>query len=418
MKQATVRLLLLFWLPAISLTAQVSDSLPVYRFARQAVDTLTSPSFHGRGYVNGGDQRAAAYLAEQFRTMGLLSFSKNYFQQFKIRVNTFPRNMQVALDGKTLVPGVDYIVHEASGNGKGSYSLAHSTSADPIQGNKSDPHVQVRPASERNKPIVNPDKLPLVFIENKKLTADFSQESWTVPAVILLNSPKLDSSSSISFDIEHQLLKKYSTQNVIGYIKGSEFPDSFLVFSAHYDHLGQMGSATYFPGANDNASGTAMLLSLAHYFSQPEHRPRYSIAFMAFSAEEVGLLGSKFYTEHPYFPLKNIRFLLNLDIFGTGDEGITAVNGSVFPTEFAALKKINEEQHFLPDVKIRGKAANSDHYFFTEKGVPAFFIYTMGGIKAYHDVFDRSETLPLSKFVDLYHLILNFADYLQHPLKP
>jgi hypothetical protein len=59
-------------------------------------------------------------------------------------------------------------------------------------------------------------------------------------------------------------------------------------------------------------------------------------------------------------------------------------------------------------INARGKAANSDHYFFTEKGVPAFFIYTLGGIKAYHDVFDRPETLPLNEYDDLFKLIIGF----------
>jgi hypothetical protein len=102
-----------------------------------------------------------------------------------------------------------------------------------------------------------------------------------------------------------------------------------------------------------------------------------------------------------------------MDIMGTGEDGITVVNGSVFKPEFDALKKINDDNGFLKDVKIRGKAANSDHYLFAEKGVHACFIYTMGGIKAYHDIYDKSETLPLNKFEDLFSLIVHFGDYLQ-----
>ena len=134
---------------------------------------------------------------------------------------------------------------------------------------------------------------------------------------------------------------------------------------------------------------------------------------MAFCGEEVGLLGSKYYTEHPLFPMKNIRFLLNMDIMGTGEDGITVVNGSIFKTEFDKLKEINTQNNFIKDVKIRGKAANSDHYFFAENGVKACFIYTMGGIKAYHDIYDRAETLPLNEFENLFKLITKFGEYLQ-----
>jgi len=103
-----------------------------------------------------------------------------------------------------------------------------------------------------------------------------------------------------------------------------------------------------------------------------------------------------------------------MDIMGTGEEGITVVNGSVFKTEFDKLKEINTQHNFIKDVKIRGKAANSDHYFFAENGVKACFIYTMGGIKAYHDIYDRAETLPLNEFENLFKLITKFGDYLQN----
>ena len=218
---------------------------------------------------------------------------------------------------------------------------------------------------------------------------------------------------TVSFDITNEFIPYHLSQNVIGYVQGSVYPDSFIVYSAHYDHLGQMGKDVYFPGANDNASGCAMLLNLAKHYSKPENQPKYSIAFMAFCGEEVGLLGSKHYTENPLFPLKNIKFVFNMDIMGTGEEGITVVNGSVFKTEFDKLKEINAQNNFIKDVKIRGKSANSDHYFFSEKGVKAFFIYSMGGIKAYHDIFDRPETLPLNEFENLFKLITKFGDYLQ-----
>ena len=191
-------------------------------------------------------------------------------------------------------------------------------------------------------------------------------------------------------------------------VRGTAKPDSFIVLTGHYDHLGGMGSKTYFPGANDNASGISQLLSLARYYAQ--HPQRYTMAFICFSGEEAGLLGSKYFTENPLIPLSNIRFLVNMDIVGTGEEGITVVNATVYPKEFAMLKQINDEGHYLVKVASRGKAANSDHYFFAEKGVPAFFIYTMGGIKAYHDIYDRRETLPLTDFDNVYRLLLNFAD--------
>ena len=171
-----------------------------------------------------------------------------------------------------------------------------------------------------------------------------------------------------------------------------------------------MGSETYFPGANDNASGISLLLNLARYYGA--HPQPYSIAFICFAGEEAGLLGSKYFTEHPLVPLKNIRFLLNTDLAGTGEDGITVVNATEFPKEFALLNEVNDQQHLLKKINVRGKAANSDHYFFTEKGVPAFFFYTMGGITAYHDVLDKSATLPLNEHEDLFKLVVGFNNKL------
>ncbi|MFD1258415.1 M28 family metallopeptidase [Mucilaginibacter terrae] len=178
------------------------------------------------------------------------------------------------------------------------------------------------------------------------------------------------------------------------------------MFTAHYDHLGGMGSSTYFPGANDNASGISMLLGLAKYYAA--HPQPYTMAFICFAGEEAGILGSKYFTDHLLVPLNSIRFLINTDLAGTGNEGITVVNATLHAKEFELLKQVNAKGNYLVKVNSRGKAANSDHYWFTEKGVPAFFIYTMGGIKAYHDVFDISKTLPLNEYNDLFKLITGF----------
>jgi Zn-dependent M28 family amino/carboxypeptidase len=168
-----------------------------------------------------------------------------------------------------------------------------------------------------------------------------------------------------------------------------------------------MGSNTYFPGANDNASGTAMLFTMAKYFK--ENPSDYNVMFIAFAGEEAGLLGSKYFVENPILKLKKIKFLVNLDIMGSGEDGITAVNATVFEKEFELLQCINEEKKLLTKVKRRGPSANSDHYWFTENGVPAFFIYTMGPNKHYHDIFDTYEELSFREYDDITDLLITFV---------
>lgn len=355
-------------------------------YAHKVLDTLTSKSMHGRGYVEKGDKIAADYISQQFQKFNLNKFNKDYFQSFNLTVNTFPGDLYLKINGKTLFPGKDYIVDPASNGGKKDYNF-----------NKSD----------KTKSTI--EGMIAIKEEKKKLTLDVSHEVLKT-AFIVLQSAIPDTIKEVSFKIENKLLKDYQTQNVIGYVKGTVYPDSFLVFTAHYDHLGEMGRDTYFPGANDNASGITMLLNLAEYYSKKENAPKYSIAFIAFSGEEAGLIGSHYFVEHPLFSLSKIKFLINMDIMGTGDEGMMVVNGAVFDEEYNRLIAINNNKHYLTDIPKRPKAAISDHYFFTEAGVRCFFFYTLGGIKAYHDIYDKAETLPLTKFEDIFRLIRDFVE--------
>ena len=171
-----------------------------------------------------------------------------------------------------------------------------------------------------------------------------------------------------------------------------------------------MGANTYFPGANDNASGVAMLLDMATYYAQSP--PKKSVLLIGFGAEESGLVGSKHFVNNPTVLLEQINFVFNMDLMGTGSEGGMIVNGKVFEKHFEQLVEINNAGKYLPVLKKRGKAANSDHYWFSEKGIPSFFIYLMGGISAYHDVDDISKTLPLTKYEDSFRLIRDFIDEL------
>jgi len=357
-------------------------------FGRKLVDTLTSANFWGRGYTNDGMKKAADYLASQFQSYGLSPMSgKDYFQDFSYPVNTFPGKMEVAVNGKQLTPGKDFIVAAESKGVKAAGSL---TQADSVQ-------------------FVN-QKDRIIFKLEDKLTWEVAPEAVDFAIVQLDKKSVSLPLTSYQVNFENKTVKNFKASNICGVVKGTEKPDSFIFITAHYDHLGGMGKDTYFPGANDNASGVSLLMNLAHYYAA--HPQRYSIGFILFAGEEAGLLGSKYFTEHPLVSLKQIRFLINTDLAGTGEEGITVVNATEFPKEFEWMKKINEEQKLLTAVNARGKAANSDHYFFTEKGVPSFFFYTLGGIKAYHDVFDKAETLPLNEHEDLFKLIIAFNNKL------
>ena len=450
MKNVFASLVALF----IGLMAMGQDAAgwDIKKYGQALVGQLASKEFHGRGYVNDGDSLAAAFIAKELNLNGLESFTginnylDGYFQKFSFPVNTFPGKIKFSLSAKDKktkkqfvvesIPGVDMLVGAGSPSIKGEYETVVFDSTYAVSG-ESFEKFRKKIKSPATFIIVDDrgvtDKTKLDFFKKvktncfntigiidfwKKLTHTVSQrvENYT-EIKLLADSFRLDfgmlKKCKVFLEVENKFIPAHETQNLIAYVKGEQYPDSFVVFSAHYDHLGQMGKDVFFPGANDNASGIAMLLNLARYYSDHKHRPNYSIVFMAFAGEEAGLVGSTYFTMHPLFPLSRIRFLFNMDIMGTGDEGITVVNGTFFKPEFDELVKLNKTYDLLKEIKIRGKAANSDHYPFSEKGVKAFFIYSMGGIKAYHDVYDKAETLPLTRFDELFNLILHFSNYLQ-----
>ena len=199
---------------------------------------------------------------------------------------------------------------------------------------------------------------------------------------------------------------KLESQNVIAMLPARHKTDSCIVLAAHYDHLGTQGSI-FFPGANDNASGIATLLNLASYFQQHplEHT---NLVFIAFSGEEAGLIGSKYFVDHPLVPLKHMKFLINMDLMGNGTEGMMAVGGAEFVEDFKLLQTLNQELKTLPSISSRGNAPNSDHYFFLKNGVKGFFLYTMGGPSDYHDIYDTPKNLLLSKHDEILKLLQTF----------
>lgn len=393
-------------------------------YVQKVIKDLCSVEMAGRGYVKNGDKKAAEYIREELRNAKLRSFTPDYFQPFAFQVNTFSEEVLFVVDNRALVPGEHYVVSAGCPPISGTFNLVWVDSA--MIDNESS-YRKLEKKFLRNSFIV------LHQLKGKKLLHEdrlksIEQNGLKAKGIINASEKKLLWSVSTSWDpfvridvkegllkphqtsakiIVEPQLKGHNTQNVAGYFTGSKYKDSFVVFSAHYDHLGMMGKEAIFPGANDNASGVAMLLDLVKYYSK--NKPEYNVAFIFFAAEEAGLIGSYYYTQQPLFPLKKIALLLNLDLMGTGDKGLTAVNATEFPDEFQDLQLVNSTGDYLPSIQPRGKAQNSDHYYFTENGVKSFFFYLMGDYHFYHDVDDRAEVLPLSKYNEAFRLIVDFT---------
>ncbi len=436
----------------ITLSPAAAQDMPR---VRATIKKLTSPKLHGRGYVKQGERKAADYLRGRLRQLKLEPLAPDYTQPFTLDVNTFPGQFKLGFINtysRILRPGIDFIAAPESAAIPEMWS--HPFELDTLVfSDTSAVRKMVQPSSlmgRLNSTKVIPAKLPkgkqvaslLIRAQDEARIPSLSPEAQTFLnqfQLRLVLQPKLTASIAsfqssvarllisqaawpagfrypggvdpfIRITVDAQLQRSNPTQNLCAVVRGTAQPDSFLVVTAHYDHLGGMGRDTYFPGANDNASGVALLLELAAHYARPENRPACSIAFLLFGAEEAGLLGSRHFVQHPLVPLKQIKFLVNLDLLGTGEEGATVVNGRVHEVAFRQLLQLNEAGRYLPGLAARGRAANSDHFPFSGAGVPAFFLYTRGGSKAYHDVHDTPDKLSLAGFAGAYQLMRSFLD--------
>jgi Zn-dependent M28 family amino/carboxypeptidase len=175
------------------------------------------------------------------------------------------------------------------------------------------------------------------------------------------------------------------TRNVVGFLEGSDpkLREEVLIIGGHFDHVGyghygsrQGHRGKIHNGADDNASGTSAILELAEAFSRLETAPRRSILFLLFSGEERGLLGSKYYVDHPLIPLKKTVAMINLDMVGRGKgDAFTVFGTGTSPSFESLLKGINARTEH--DIKYRPEGTGpSDHSSFYHKGVPVLFFHT------------------------------------------
>lgn len=188
---------------------------------------------------------------------------------------------------------------------------------------------------------------------------------------------------TLDAELRHEIAPVRS-HNVVGLIRGSQRPDEYVLYTAHWDHVGVAerddgdgDRDRVFNGAIDNATGTAALLELAEAFAALERPPARSIVFLATTAEEQGLLGASHYVDHPLFPLPSTVGVINMDaLFPFGEtRGMTVVAlGSSELEEYMAEAAKRVDCALYPDPSPElGAFFRSDHYPFVKRGVPALF---------------------------------------------
>jgi hypothetical protein len=189
----------------------------------------------------------------------------------------------------------------------------------------------------------------------------------------------------------HPRLSNATASNVLALWPGSdpELGKETIILGAHHDHFGTQGGLM-FPGADDNASGTAILLEIARALATTGSRPKRSILFLSFAGEEQGLLGSRFYVSNPAFPLKSAKAMVNVDHAGVGNGkitvGLSKIEKAVAQT--AAAKVAMSEK-----LELFGLFPGGDHVPFAEAGVPTATIVTSGPHPDFHQPTDTPDKI-------------------------
>ncbi len=355
-----------------------SDSLAVIRFLQKEVRRLTA--FRGRGHGTADAARTVRYITQRFRKMG-----------YGVRVDTFPLSVYrltearvwVSADGRRwqkLRLGHDFVPAGFSKPIEGRWRV--DTSA-PQPDAAWLTHMPLSQALRQ----ARQGGAALLLLPQSKLIATVATAS-IAPSVIYIRDT-LPVPAFVKVQLRGRLIQTIGW-NVSAHLKGQK-SDSAWVIGAHYDHLGRIGRATFW-GANDNASGVACLLALADRMKKAP-TPPYDVWFVAFGAEELGLVGSQAWVQRPPYPLQRLRGMLNFDLMGFGEKGLAVVGGADQPDFWQRIDSLRKACGWDPPLLLRPNAPNSDHYPFREKGVPALFFYLEGGPGYYHDIYDRPGTL-------------------------
>jgi Peptidase family M28/PDZ domain/PA domain len=232
------------------------------------------------------------------------------------------------------------------------------------------------------------------------------------------NAPQsLELASDLRVELEVDVERKQAeVNNVIGYLPGET--DEYVVIGAHYDHLG-LGDENSLardkvgqihPGADDNASGTAGLIALAKAITS-QGKDRRGTLFMAFAGEEIGLLGSQHWTEHPTKPLEDAVAMLNMDMIGRVDNKVHVGGAGTAQAFQQMLDEAVKDAPFEVAASRSGYGA-SDHTSFTTKGIPVLFFFS--GLHAdYHKPSDTWDKINAAAAVEVLDIVDEVADDLR-----
>ncbi|MCF8241828.1 MAG: M20/M25/M40 family metallo-hydrolase [Melioribacteraceae bacterium] len=422
------------------------------------VKVLASEEYEGRLSGSDGYMKAADYVSNQFKEIGLEPFSKeSFFQKFNIEYNeVFPPVSLKLIDNQEVIKvyklGDDYIFRGFTGSGEITAPVVFAGYGISVPGYddyanidaagkiiiafKYNPKwklndVNWSPGTPRYKSKVAAENgaLGIMFVsfpndENPQKTIgstmhgdgvqnenfpqlhidlDVAEDFLTGSGFTLKElqtiiddnkkpySIELKTSSQILVNAKYD--KEKETVNVIGILPGidEKMKDEYVILGAHLDHVGQQGKEIYFPGANDNASGSAAVMEIAKAFVGNNIRPKRSIMFVLFASEESGLEGSSFLASNLGIDTNKVAAMLNMDCVGHGDS-IRLGNGKS-ALELWGLAKSLDSTYTKMTVNPTWSGGGADAAPFHQKGIPALYFVTTNSYTHLHYMTDTPGTL-------------------------
>lgn len=396
----------------------------IVQYLQQQVGYLSSDELKGRRAGDPGEILAADFIASKFKEIGLTPKGDNstYFQHFTINDGKeISKDNQLKLNGKILTAGVDFFPLSnspaASINAESSPSLNEKGQpwmldlAEAIQENKENPHFDVANLlTEKMIKAKEKGASAVIFFNSSSLDdkikfdpKDRSEPAPLPAAYINSNAQKqhlTDISSSYQIFANLSITPKIrKARNVIGYLDNQA--QYTIVIGAHFDHLGygedgnsmiRTGDLGIHNGADDNASGTSSMIELAFLLKKSKSK-LYNYLFIAFSAEELGLNGSKYFVENPSISLNTVNYMINMDMVGRMNDSTKTITVGGYGTSPSWKTMIDavKKKDFSIRVDSSGTGP-SDHTSFYRKDIPVLFFFT-GLHSDYHKPSDDADKI-------------------------
>lgn len=427
---------------------------------RARISFLASDQLRGRATPSRGLDIAADYVRSEFLRFGLKSTRGGYVQRYRLAMTDIGSGWSLVLRRgsrrATLRHRTDFWgVPWAAGTVEGRLRFVGSR---PPEGAVEDaetvwiaqldpgtiPREWLGAASAAGAVglvfVVHADIGPYVrdWLEDRESIYDLGDVEPNLPAVLILEEALASALERLGIEVEPSVeargivpsgariqlsadlsVETLAAPNVIGILPGSDrrLQDEYVLVSAHMDGLGvgpPVEGDSIYNGADDNASGTAALLEVAEAMAALKERPRRSLMFLAVSGEEIGLLGSGWFVNHPPIPLDKIIADLNIDMIGRNWEDTIAVIGKPYSTLGALVDSVAIAHPELGMTVVGDRWPGerfffrSDHFNFARKGIPAVFFFN-GVHEDYHRPSDEVDRIAFGKAARISRLIFEVA---------